>query len=186
MDAQDCQTANWEMLGMKDGENGKLLSRFGQYSQQCNAFGINANRQMYEKGRAAGLKTFCTQDKGFNEGRRKNENNNVCPSRLQEDFNTGFNIGLKYAAIDSEISYIESEIWTLKESIQDKKRTLDKQEAQLEQQEDVVAATKAYLKDFKRGQKQIAKWQRQIEHLKQDLAVMEYRYQKLVDQYGYH
>lgn len=185
MDAQDCQSANWEMIGMKDGENGKLLSTFGEYSQQCNEFGVNANRQLYEKGRDYGLTTFCTKDRGFSEGRQQNQNNNVCPAPLQSAFNQGYGIGLKYAAISREISNIESEIWSLNDAIKDKNKALEKQEKQLDQQEDVVAATKAYLKDFKKAQKRITKWKVQIEQLKHELAVQEYQYQELVNQFGY-
>ena len=185
MNAEDCQNANWELIGMKDGEQGELLSTFGDYAQQCREFGIDANRALYEKGRTTGLSTFCTKDNGFYQGKRNKVNNSVCPGKAQTRFNEGYAIGQEYFVLNQEISTLESRIRSNLKATEKLVKKLSKQKEQIAQQEDKNAATNKYLDDYATGQKKIAQWEVQIDLAKQELAVKKYQYGELVKQYGY-
>lgn len=90
LSAEQCQTADWEMLGYEDGDSGKSLGLLGKHQESCGRFGIfidqDAYHKGYEKGRDAYIARYCTPDNGYQIGRKGKNYKNICPAELQVDF----------------------------------------------------------------------------------------------------
>ena len=92
---EDCQLADWFELGRSDGIQGKPRFAFQNRAKPCLEHGIHADRQAYYQGHDEGLKYFCTEQNGFEQGRKGLAFKSVCPLQLEKDFRTGYQNGVQ-------------------------------------------------------------------------------------------
>jgi len=106
----ECESANWEIIGLEDGSQGRDASYIGKHRRACSDYNISPDLNAYLQGRASGLKQFCTQQNGFNRGASGQLNNNVCPFELARTFNIGYYQGVKVYKLQSEINHLIANI----------------------------------------------------------------------------
>jgi hypothetical protein len=92
---EDCLVADWFENGRLDGIQGKSRTEFQNRAKPCLEHGVNADRQAYYQGHDEGLKYYCTQQKGFELGRKGLAYNSVCPLQLEKDFRAGYQNGMQ-------------------------------------------------------------------------------------------
>ena len=185
MNAKDCQTANWHVIGQKDGEKGELPSTIGTYIEQCSEFNVIPDDEQYAQGYQRGLLIFCTTESGFEQGKRNKRNNGLCPAELQEKFNQGYQIGTEYFVVNSSITSLESNIRSNKKAIERIEKKLKKEKEAIKDSDNIYEATNRYLDSYDENQKEVIKLEEQIKYFEQELAVKRYQYQELVKKYGY-
>lgn len=81
--ATDCPTANWETIGHTDGTLGFNAQKITHYQKICQGK-AKPDRALWEKGRQAGLATYCTKTNAYNLGRTGRTLNAVCEHDLEE------------------------------------------------------------------------------------------------------
>ena len=115
----ECLQADWFEIGRRDGAAGKPRAVFQEHIDACQEHGVRANRKAYYAGRDEGLRFYCSEDNGFNLGRRGVRYRLVCPANLESDFLAGYNRGLeiyrfekKVAALENRLKNIENQIET--------------------------------------------------------------------------
>ncbi|MCK9510172.1 MAG: DUF2799 domain-containing protein [Pigmentiphaga sp.] len=86
MSAEECRTADWYEIGMRDGQNGKSRSYFDEHVTSCKDAGVRPDLARYTAGRDIGIRRFCTPDNGFEMGRQGNYYGNACPADLEYAF----------------------------------------------------------------------------------------------------
>jgi len=90
-----CRATDWANYGQNDGilgvATGNRLKKFAE----CTEVGYPADIAAYQAGRAAGLKTYCTLENGYEVGYSDRRYRNVCPSELETAFLQGFEQGRK-------------------------------------------------------------------------------------------
>lgn len=97
---QECQQGNWEIIGHHDGANGKAYQYLNQHSKACGKYGITPDANAYQRGRLAGLKSYCIESKGYQVGKNAQEFNEVCSGQARTNFITGYQRGLEQALLD--------------------------------------------------------------------------------------
>ena len=92
---EDCLVTDWFETGRMDGMYGKPRTAFHDRAKSCLVHGIKADRQAYYQGHDIGLKSYCTEPKGFELGRQGLAYQSICPLQIEEDFRTGYDNGIR-------------------------------------------------------------------------------------------
>lgn len=82
----ECQTVDWEDLGLRDGQAGYSRGRLAQHREACQEYGIVPNQQAYNAGRTRGLIDYCALDNALREGLAGRRYQGVCPGPIDRDF----------------------------------------------------------------------------------------------------
>ncbi|WP_444943613.1 DUF2799 domain-containing protein [Microbulbifer sp. ZKSA006] len=93
MSEDECYVADWQAIGYEDGAAGRDLSYLGGRREACAKYGVSLNTKAYRSGRSEGLELFCTELRGFDQGRSGNNYNGVCPADLEGLFLRGYHSG---------------------------------------------------------------------------------------------
>lgn len=109
--AEECLAADWYSIGVEDGAKGYTMSRLGAYRKDCAEVGVAPDADEYSRGRDVGLQSFCTYDRGFNEGKMGRYNSAVCPAGpLQAAFNEGYMAGRYVYDTTQTINRLENQL----------------------------------------------------------------------------
>ena len=121
MDAKECATADWYAIGHEDGSRGYSTDRFGLHRKACSEHGVTAKFPEYKEGYDAGVRGYCTAERGYQLGKANRNFPNVCPSDLVNGVRRGYNIGrevyVEKQSIQREISSIENSIRAIEEGL---------------------------------------------------------------------
>jgi hypothetical protein len=93
MNKSQCLSADWYAIGVEDGARGRSLEYLGNHRRACAEYGVAPDAQRYQAGRDAGLRSFCTYDRGYAIGRAGQGRPTVCPDRLAANFDAGYGDG---------------------------------------------------------------------------------------------
>lgn len=64
----ECQVADWYQIGAKDGANGHDWNRLAAHAKACAKVGVTPDRDTWERGRQAGLHSYCTPANAYRVG----------------------------------------------------------------------------------------------------------------------
>jgi len=93
---------DWYELGRLDGRQGKHRTALQGLAKACLEHGISADRRAYYAGHDQGLKSYCTEQNGFDLGQQGLPFNTVCPLQLDAGFRAGYDKGLQYYCSESK------------------------------------------------------------------------------------
>ena len=120
----ECLEADWFEIGRKDGMIGKPRALFQKHVDACKKHDISPNRNDYYAGRDAGLSIYCTENNGFEQGRRGKRYQYVCPPDLEPEFLNGFNQGREIYKYESKVASLERRLKKIEKQIEDKEKKL--------------------------------------------------------------
>ena len=131
MDREQCQVADWRLVGYQDGVLGKPAAVIGDYRRDCAEHAVVPDLDAWRAGRDEGLLQYCTQDNGFRRGQAGHGYNSVCPSPGDRAFRNGYEHGRAIYLARSKVSSTHSKIYkrryeadALEEDKRDKLSTL--------------------------------------------------------------
>lgn len=110
MDRSQCVSANWYAIGLEDGARGQPLERLGAHRRACAEHGIAPDGERYAAGRSEGLKTFCTYDRGFSQGRAGQAYSAVCPAGTAAAFQSGYQLGRDLWDLNRQLGDVQRQI----------------------------------------------------------------------------
>ncbi len=119
MNQSECQTADWNMIGLRDGANGQLVSYIDNHRRACAKHGVTPDLASYSSGHDRGVIQFCAPRNGFARGRSGNRYNGVCPKDLEEAFMDAFSLGQEIYQSNRKIRSLTSAISTKHKEIED-------------------------------------------------------------------
>jgi hypothetical protein len=70
------------------------------------------------------LKIYCTENNGFEQGRRGTKYQYACPPDLEPEFLNGFNQGREIYKYESEVASLERRLKWIEKQIEDKEKKL--------------------------------------------------------------
>ncbi len=95
MSANECRTANWRDVGLRDGLDGEPLSLLAQRTKACAEAGVSANAPLYLEGRNQGLHDYCHLDNAARQGLAGKTYHGVCAPGLDAEFRRRHQLGLE-------------------------------------------------------------------------------------------
>lgn len=102
MNENECIAADWRMVGMEEGLQGKSSLTIGSYRKACAEYGITPDLHAYQAGHLQGLKQYCSPQKAHQMGIQGQALPSVCPSNIHPNFLSQHSQGLKiYCTTDT-------------------------------------------------------------------------------------
>lgn len=105
LDKAERVSADWYAIGLEDGA--------------CAEHNVAPNPERYLAGRADGLKSFCTFQRGYSNGRGGQAFADVCPAELAGAFSAGWRQGRELYELHRQLSSLQAEIRKSKEALKD-------------------------------------------------------------------
>ncbi len=131
LDKEECQAADWRVIGYEDGTRGYSANRIGNHRKDCAKHGIAPDFDAYQTGRAEGLEVFCVPRNGYVQGLNGRRYANVCPSYLETDFLNAhaygtdiYNLQKSRNGKQTAINNIQSDLENIAHEIEDKELLL--------------------------------------------------------------
>ncbi|NNC37983.1 MAG: DUF2799 domain-containing protein [Hyphomonadaceae bacterium] len=88
-----CLAGNWAERGYTDGARGVSRGRLVDYADTCAKYAVSPDNRAYIDNYEAGLRTYCTYERGFARGKNGDNYNQVCSGELARDFAPGYDEG---------------------------------------------------------------------------------------------
>lgn len=181
----ECKSANWEMIGFEDGSNGKLPSYIENHRSACAKYNITPNLDGYLRGHSNGVKKFCTEYNGFEQGKAGLDYNDVCPPELSDDFLRGYYVGEKFHAVLSAIRDSESSIRSDHVQLESLIYEVRDYEDQLVHRDTTEDERRYLLKKIRDNQREIGRLEQRISENEREIDRREFEYDQLKLEYGY-
>ena len=117
LDKDECLHADWYAIGLEDGARGHAVERLGDHRRACAKHNVMPDSERYVAGRNDGLKSFCTYERGFSEGRAGHGYAAGCPQPAGADFLAGYNRGRELHELHRRLEEVNREIGRSKQAL---------------------------------------------------------------------
>jgi hypothetical protein len=108
LDRSECLNADWYAIGLEDGARGRAIERLGNHRRACARHNIAPDSTRYLAGRNDGLKSFCTQERGYAEGRAGHAHLAGCPEK--SGFIAAYQRGRELHELERRLTEVEKEL----------------------------------------------------------------------------
>lgn len=93
MTPEQCEYADWAMIGEQDARQGRAADYIARRAKDCDKAGFPPDAEAYRYGWEQGITRFCHPERGFQEGLRGRSYEYICPAGLEPDFLAGYTVG---------------------------------------------------------------------------------------------
>lgn len=131
MSKDECLAGAWGEKGYQDGARGYPLTRLDDHAKACAKFQVAPNPAAYESAREDGLRTYCTFQRGWEEGRSGNSYYGVCRPEAEADFLPAYQDGRRLHDVEEAVSSAESALNSAQARIADREDKLEAKEREL-------------------------------------------------------
>lgn len=133
MSEDQCLVGDWGSRGWQDGAQGRQVSRLDDHAKACAKYGVEPNMSAYLSAREDGLRTYCTWENGFRQGREGNSYGGVCTPVEEADFVPAYRDGRQIYAAEQAVSSAESELNSAISRIANREDKLEAKQNELRQ-----------------------------------------------------
>lgn len=134
MTKDQCLAGAWGEKGYQDGLSGYGASRIDDHAQACAKHGVEANPSAYLSAREDGLRTYCTWESGFRQGRQGASYGGVCTPAEEARFLPAYEDGRRIHAVEQAVSSAESALNSAISRIEDREDKLEAKQRELRQE----------------------------------------------------
>ena len=118
MSEDQCLAGAWGEQGYKDGAEGLTMSRLDDHAKACAKFQAAPDVDAYSSARADGLRSYCTPERGFVEGREGDSYQGVCSAADEADFLPAYRDGQLVHAAQAAVESAEAEAERLSDRVE--------------------------------------------------------------------
>jgi hypothetical protein len=118
MDKDECQVADWRLIGFQDGVQGKSAASVGAYRKDCADYHVVPDLDAYQAGRREGLQQYCVPANGYRLGNSGRAYNAVCPTGTERAFRAAYTTGRDIYLARSQVNNTHSQIQHKQQAIQ--------------------------------------------------------------------
>src|SRR5512138_1564485 len=115
----ECRNADWYAIGLEDGARGRPLERLGDHRRACAQYNVAPDSSRYLAGRDQGLKSFCTYERGYSNGRAGQSYSGACPEPLGAAFVAGYQRGRERYELQRQLDQVQREITQTKAALKE-------------------------------------------------------------------
>lgn len=106
---KQCSQGDWEAIGKSDGAQGRSAEYISKHTKTCAKYGLIVNQTLWSGGREEGLKSYCTVQNVYVQGRNGKNLRPVCPTGDLTVLQAANDKGNKYYQIQSEMENLDHE-----------------------------------------------------------------------------
>ena len=129
MQEDECRTADWRDVGLRDGLVGRPSSVLADYHEACSKHGVDPDSELYREGRAEGLAEYCVLDNAAPEGLAGRRYQNVCPVDIDRSFRQLNDAGYAVYDVRDEMDDVYGKIDSLENELADDDTTEERRTA---------------------------------------------------------
>jgi len=179
MDKNECMTADWKMVGLEDGLNGKPESTIGVYRKDCAKAGVVPVLAEYQAGHQEGVRKYCTRTIAYDLGKNGGAYYHVCPSDLESPFLTAYKKGQALYEIARQKQQCETDIRNAEARLSQLQTDIASHEKAIVDANSSSTDRREHLADIKNLQRDMNDTQRMLEMRRHDMVLLEDDYQQL-------
>ena len=131
MSKDECLAGAWGEKGYADGAAGYPMSRLDDHAKACEKYQVGPNPAAYGSARQDGLRTYCTFQRGWTEGRAGNTYYGVCRPEEEAEFLPAYNDGRRLHEVEAAVASAESVLSSAEARIEDREDKLDAKQREL-------------------------------------------------------
>lgn len=129
MQEDECRTADWREVGLRDGLAGLPSSTLASYHDACSKHGIVPDSDLYREGRAEGLTGYCVLENAAAEGLAGRRYKNVCPVGVDRSFRQLNDAGYAVFTVREQMDDVYRKINSLENELADDDTTEERRTA---------------------------------------------------------
>ncbi|HEY7884910.1 MAG TPA: DUF2799 domain-containing protein [Cellvibrionaceae bacterium] len=107
---EECQQADWYLIGLEDGAQGYAVNRIGSHREACAKVGVTPDIGQYRAGLDEGYQRYCTPAKGYRVGQSGAQHQDVCSGEAAEAFNEAYSYGRDYYRLSQTLSELDTQL----------------------------------------------------------------------------
>ncbi|MCX7545006.1 DUF2799 domain-containing protein [Marinicella gelatinilytica] len=119
LNENECLSADWYQIGFSDGVKGEPETYLEKHRKACSKHGVRTDLSEWLTGREAGLRRYCTAEKGYEEGLLNNKYHGVCAGREGREFQQAYQRGNELYQQRQLVAQIESDIKGIEQNMAD-------------------------------------------------------------------
>jgi hypothetical protein len=131
MSKDQCLAGAWGEKGYADGAAGYPMSRLDDHAKACAKYQVAPNPSAYGSAREDGLRSYCTFERGWTEGRSGNTYYGVCRPQEEHVFMTAYRDGLRLHAVEDAFETARSTLNSAEARIENREDKLEAKEREL-------------------------------------------------------
>ena len=131
MSKDECLAGAWGEKGYADGAAGYPVTRLDDHAEACAKYQVAPNPAAYGSAREDGLRTYCTFQRGWIEGREGNTYYGVCRPDEEAEFLPAYHDGLRLHQVEAAVETAESALSSATARIDDREDKLDAKQREL-------------------------------------------------------
>lgn len=178
----ECKTANWQIIGLEDGSQGRPTSYIGEHRKACSEYTISPDLNAYLEGHQQGLKQYCTEANGYQQGVRGKALSQVCSGDLATNFSRGHQRGLFVYQAGSEMRAMQATVDSMYHRLEEIERNRTAYEEELVRDGTSEYRRRELLDEIKELERESESILIEIDHLKPELERLERNYHRLIGQ----
>lgn len=157
----ECETADWWLIGQEDGSKGLSLAHIEEHRESCAEHGVTPDRDAYAKGHRSGLAVYCTRFTGYKVGRSGRPYHGICDGPLAEAFDPGLRRGRMVHAL-------ETKAWDIKQKRESLGEKIGRLEHERKTLQEKLAADESIPQDLESMAEKVVELGQELEVLKQE------------------
>lgn len=131
MSKNQCLAGAWGEKGYADGAAGYPTTRLDDHAKACAKFQVAPNPAAYDSAREDGLRTYCTFERGWEEGRAGNTYYGVCRPEEEQAFLPAYRDGRMLHEVEDAFETAESTLNSALARIDNREEKLDAKQREL-------------------------------------------------------
>jgi hypothetical protein len=131
MSKDECLAGAWGEKGYADGAAGYPATRLDDHAKACAKYQVAPNPAAYGSAREDGLRSYCTVEKAWVEGRAGNTYYGVCRSEEETVFLPAYQDGLRLHEVEEAVETAESALSSAEARIEDREDKLEAKQREL-------------------------------------------------------
>ena len=134
MNEDQCLVGDWGGQGWSDGAAGRSVGRIEDHAKACAKYGVAPNMSAYLASREDGLRTYCTWQNGFRQGREGASYGGVCAPPEEREFLPAYEDGRRIHAVEQAAASAESALNSAISRIDNRENKLEAKQRELRQE----------------------------------------------------
>lgn len=132
MSKDQCLAGAWGEKGYADGQAGYPMSRLDDHAKACAKYQVAPNPAAYGSAREDGLRSYCTFERGWEEGRSGNTYYGVCRPQEEQAFLPAYHDGLRLHEVEAAFETAENALNSAEARIANRQDKLEAKERELD------------------------------------------------------
>lgn len=177
---EECNNADWFLIGFEDGSRGKALSTVGEHRKACARVNITPDFARYESGHQKGATHYCTLENGFALGEAGGAYNGVCIKTTEARFLKGYHAGKNRFDLRRMIDHAVANITKHAERMDELQAEVREVEAAIVDAGSSSTERRRHLKALRELQKEKAAMEADTKALEYELEELRHRLDELI------